>query len=502
MNAKKRVKAICFTIILGIVIFVLGYSNTKNIMIPVKYQVYLDGKSIGLVNNRDELYNLINEEQSNIKDEYNVDQVYPPKGFEIEKYLSYDNNTSTTSDIYDQIKNSKSFTIKGYTATVSSKPTETEDAKVQFRVNVLDKKVFEEAINNLVKSFVNADQYNAYINGEVIEIKDTGERIENIYFDENITIKETYLSTEDKIFTNADDLTRYLMFNDKPAEDYVVQKGDTIKNIAEENKLNTNEFLVANPKFSSKDNILAVGEVVNVARIEPKLTLVNEKYVIEDTEVRYDTEVKYDNSQPPSYRVTKTKGENGIQRVAKWVTYKNGAVEDEAQIDQANTYMIKEIVNEVIIKGNKYYNYSNISGSYYETGLSWAWPTNYPYVLSSPFGWRWGTLHDGQDISGTGYGSPIYATAAGEVIHSGWNGMMGNNAGINIVIKHPNGYYSVYAHLSDTYVKEGDIVSRKQVIGAMGQTGWATGTHLHFAIFIGVPYHGGQPINPMILFSK
>lgn len=502
MDSKKRVMAICFTLLFAILLFVLGYSNKREYQLPVKYQVYLDGKSIGLVNNRDELYNLINEEQSNIKEDYNVDQVYPPKGFEIESYLSYNNNVSSTNDIYDKIKNSKSFTIKGYTATISSKATEEEDAKVKFRVNVLDKKVFEDSIKDLVKSFVNVDQYEAYINGEQVEIKDTGSRIENIYFEENITIKETYLSTEDKIFTNSDDLTRYLMFNDKPAEEYIVKKGDTIKSVANEHLLNTSEFLVANPKFTNEDNILAVGEVVNVALIDPKLTLVNEKYIIEDTEIRYDTEVKYDSSQPPSYRVTKTKGENGIQRVAKWVSYKNGAAEDEATIDQGNTYMIKEIVNEVIVKGSKSYNYSNISGSYYETGLSWAWPTNYPYVLSSPFGYRWGALHDGQDISGTGYGSPIYATAAGEVVASGWGGMVGSNAGINVVIKHPNGYYSVYAHLSDTYVNVGDIVSRKQVIGAMGQTGWATGTHLHFAIFAGVPYRGGTPINPMILFSK
>ena len=66
MDGKKRVKAICITLILGILIFVFGYSNSKIQQLPLKFQVYLDCKAIGLVNNRDELYNLINEEQSNI----------------------------------------------------------------------------------------------------------------------------------------------------------------------------------------------------------------------------------------------------------------------------------------------------------------------------------------------------------------------------------------------------------------------------------------------------
>ena len=88
---------------LNFIMFLNYIEKLKNYQLQLKYQVYLDGKSIGLVNNRDELYNLINEEQSNIKDQYNVDQVYPPKGFEIESYLSYNNNISSTSDIYDKI---------------------------------------------------------------------------------------------------------------------------------------------------------------------------------------------------------------------------------------------------------------------------------------------------------------------------------------------------------------------------------------------------------------
>ena len=73
-------------------------------------------------------------------------------------------------------------------------------------------------------------------------------------------------------------------------------------------------------------------------------------------------------------------------------------------------------------------------------------------------------------------------TLAGEVVYAGWGGMVGSDAGLNIIIDHKNGYYSVYAHLADTYVSTGDYVDRKQTIGAMGRSGTVTGTHLHLTM--------------------
>ena len=139
--------------------------------------------------------------------------------------------------------------------------------------------------------------------------------------------------------------------------------------------------------------------------------------------------------------------------------------------------------------------------TYVDTGAAWAWPTNSPYTITSHYGYRWGTLHDGMDISGTGYGSPIYAVLDGEVYQSQWGGVVGNSAGYNVVIKHANGYYTVYAHCSKLYVKKGQKVTRRQKIAAMGASGTVTGTHLHFGVFTGVPYNGGKSIDPRKLWS-
>ncbi|MCA9355132.1 M23 family metallopeptidase [Candidatus Kaiserbacteria bacterium] len=84
------------------------------------------------------------------------------------------------------------------------------------------------------------------------------------------------------------------------------------------------------------------------------------------------------------------------------------------------------------------------------------------------------------DLAG-GYGAPIRAASAGEIIvskSSGWNGGYGNY----IVIKHANGSQTLYAHLMRNDVGVGEYVAQGQVIGGMGNTGKSTGNHLHFEV--------------------
>jgi murein DD-endopeptidase MepM/ murein hydrolase activator NlpD len=78
-------------------------------------------------------------------------------------------------------------------------------------------------------------------------------------------------------------------------------------------------------------------------------------------------------------------------------------------------------------------------------------------------------------------GTPIYASAEGKVIiakSSGWNSGYGNY----IVISHPNGTQTLYAHLSSLKVGVGQRVNKGETIGGMGSTGKSTGSHLHFEV--------------------
>ncbi len=89
--------------------------------------------------------------------------------------------------------------------------------------------------------------------------------------------------------------------------------------------------------------------------------------------------------------------------------------------------------------------------------------------------------YNGVDLSGVAVGTAVLAAAGGEVIvsrSSGWNGGYGSY----VVIKHPNGTQTLYAHLSSVSVAVGQKVSSGAKIGGMGNTGRSTGPHLHFEV--------------------
>jgi murein DD-endopeptidase MepM/ murein hydrolase activator NlpD len=102
------------------------------------------------------------------------------------------------------------------------------------------------------------------------------------------------------------------------------------------------------------------------------------------------------------------------------------------------------------------------------------WPVNGPVV--SGFGWRWDRMHEGIDIA-AGYGTPIRAAAAGNVIYAGWMGGYGNL----IIIDHGGGIATAYGHQS-SFAVGGGSVSQGQTIGYVGCTGHCFGPHLHFEV--------------------
>ena len=113
------------------------------------------------------------------------------------------------------------------------------------------------------------------------------------------------------------------------------------------------------------------------------------------------------------------------------------------------------------------------------------WPVQGP--VTSPFGWRWGRMHEGIDI-GVPYGTPIHAAASGTIIYCGWESGYGNLT----VIDHGNNLATAYGHQSSIAVSCGQQVTQGQVIGYVGSTGHSTGPHLHFEVRV-----NGNPVDPM-----
>lgn len=106
--------------------------------------------------------------------------------------------------------------------------------------------------------------------------------------------------------------------------------------------------------------------------------------------------------------------------------------------------------------------------------VEWMWPVD--GVVTDTYGTRSGR-HHGIDIAGM-YGSPVHSVDQGVVTKSYYS----NSYGHVVFVKHPNELETVYAHLSNRKVEEGDRVARGGIVGEMGSTGRSSGVHLHFEI--------------------
>ena len=123
------------------------------------------------------------------------------------------------------------------------------------------------------------------------------------------------------------------------------------------------------------------------------------------------------------------------------------------------------------------------------TGVSdsgFIWPVSGAVV--SGFGMRWGRMHEGLDITAP-TGTPIWAAAAGTVIHAGWLGGYGNL----VVVDHGNGLATAYAHASVIVVALGQEVAQGETLSLVGSTGNSSGPHLHFEVRV-----NGVAVDPLL----
>lgn len=496
MNLKNK-KMIVVMMLLAFFI-TTGFTSFGKVPKDV-YRVYLKGKSIGLIESKEELENYINKKQSEIKKQYNVDKVYPPRDLDIVKEKTFSDKLKTTKEIYNEIKDVSPFTISGYIIKIKGlDTTDSEGNKIKGKVQniyVLDKQVFIDSVDKMVKSFIPEESYNAFANETQLEIVETGSIIQNIYIKNEITIKKSTVPVDKKIYQTVEELSQYLIFGTtKPQAKYVVQEGDTIADVAFNNRISTEEFLIANPDLHDENSLLAAGQEVTLGILNPQFSVVEEDYIVKDEESNFLTETVFDSSKCTNFSTVTQAGVKGLNRVTQIVQKVNGETVNTAPV---STVILKESVKEIISKGSKNcsYGWSNV-GPLPSRGY-FAWPATCGSI-SSGYGYRWGTLHDAIDIAGCGYGSAIFAAADGVVVQSGYK----YDNGEYVTIQHPNGYYTIYAHLCSgcRYVSVGEQVYKGQVIGGMGMTGAATGVHLHFGTWNGFPYYGGRPVNPMNFF--
>lgn len=482
----KKVFLIILILILSSVTVFLGLSTQKNSQPNTYYQVTLDGELIGNIKSKKQLEKYISNTEEYLKEKYNIDEVYAPNGLEIKKIVSYEEQLKDVSEIYSLIQNKKPFTIKGYQLTIYN---EEESQKIY----VIDDSIYKTSLENVIKTFVGTDSYNAYINKSQNQIKDTGTYINNIYIENEMTIKETYIPATEKIYTSAEDLTKYLLFGTtEQQKKYVVDLGDTLEQVAFDNEISMEELLISNPQYKNANALLYPGLELVIGILSPQVKVTVEQQVVEDLVDSYKTVEEVDETL--EYGITKVtqQGEDGLLRVKQDVKITNGTT---VYIQQISKESLKPAINKIVVKGGK--------RTYGIGSSTWLWPTDSGWTITSGYSYRINPitgereLHGALDIAGTGYGSNVYAANSGVIVTKSYTSVAGNY----IVINHNNGYYTQYNHMSRfEEISVGDTVEKGQVIGYVGMTGQATGPHLHFAVWYGGTVYRGVRVNPWTLF--
>ena len=237
--------------------------------------------------------------------------------------------------------------------------------------------------------------------------------------------------------------------------------------------------------YCSNENKVSDKNAIELISSESKLSLSIQTKVYSTTvkTLSHETIIQEDSSKVVGYNRISVRGKDGSAEVSEMITRVNGK-EVEAVVIEEN--IIKTPINQVIVKGTSTNGMSTVQKTLASKGISFLWPiaaTENMYISSH---WGDGRNHGGIDITGD-YGTPIYASYEGTVAYAGWSG----EYGYLIVINHKGGYQTAYAHMSSIYVKAGQTVKTGEVIAGCGQTGIATGDHVHFEVRI-----GGTRVNP------
>ena len=522
----KKIGSIITCLVLGVILFVICFDYNKREYPNEFYNVYLDGEYLGVIESKTDLENYINEKASHLinienvtttycEDERPLDQiiteqniqeiidnsknheyyqsdeglnciditiedgdlietVYTPEGLNIEKIVTFSEELNTVEEVYSKIVDLKSFTIRGYQFTIKNIDNENENVYIY----VTDKDIFEQAVNKLIETYVGTETYAQYLNDSQQPIETVGTLVENVYIEDEITVKEVQIPIDEVIYTDVDELTQFLLYgNDPVTTTYTVQENEMIRDIAFNNKISNQEFLISNPRYRDENSLITEGTEVLIKETNPQLSVVMELYVVEDKESDYETIYQYDEDRYVGDDEVVQEGETGLDRVSQKQKIVNG---DIAFVEPVSKETLKSTVDEIIIKGDKYVpNVGDIS--------NWAWPSVSGWVITTDYAWRIHPItgerdfHAALDIAGMGYNSPVYSANNGTIIVKEYHYSYGNY----IVVDHNNGYYTLYAHMNRFMdnIDIGSTVARGQQIGYVGSTGYSTGPHIHFEVW-------------------
>lgn len=256
--------------------------------------------------------------------------------------------------------------------------------------------------------------------------------------------------------------------------EYTIQKGDTLWDIALKEDVDVTDIQSANPKLDV--NKIKPGQVIKLSETVPYVNVELVADIKSNESIPYSTSSVIDKTMAKGKTKIEQQGRNGISSIEKTVTILNDDIVSE---NVTKSTVVTPAVNRIIASGSK------VNVSLYAATGRFMLPSR--GMISSPFGRRWGKMHEGVDIAAP-RGTTIVAADSGKVAYAGWR----NGYGLCVMINHGHGLQTLYGHASKLYVKVGQSVKKGQKIAAVGSTGHSTGPHCHFEV-----RKNGSPVNPL-----
>ena len=310
---------------------------------------------------------------------------------------------------------------------------------------------------------------------EYMDFKDITQGIMNIGFAEEVEVAETYIPKSELV--DVDTALSILTEMQEVQQIYDVQPGDTLSAISNKVGISMEELVELNSEYLKDVNsTIRAGQSLIITVPEPELSVLwTRREIVEES---YEADIIYIDNDDwyTTKQVTLTEPSAGFRKIVSDVTYKN---ENAINRNIVKEEILLEAVAKVVERGTKVppTYIKPISGGSISSGFG---RRNSPGGIGS-------RNHQGVDFA-IPSGSTVMASSGGKVSSAGWSG----GYGYCVLITHPDGSQTRYAHLSKVLVSAGQTVSQGQKIALSGNTGISTGPHLHFEIIL-----NGTPVNPL-----
>jgi len=439
----KKILMILMVVITTVTVVVMLVRSTK------AYEVFLDDRSIGIVDSQSTFTELVENIRKQAESRYGTEVFVASKIDYKEVYLPDSGRiiNAASGESISQVADSVLLEVKIYAINVDGEDIAyfRDRASAEQVLEQIKAPYVQDAENGVVTTFVEAVCIKERIvpSSELPELQDPEEAYSDI-MQENETIKK-----------------------------YVVQKGDTVSEIAERLGIRVKDIEKANPGLNI--HRISIGQELNLSVPRYRINVMQTKTTVYEDAAPYRVEYEETDELYKGETKVKVRGEEGKKLVKACYISINGYPEETRILDDT---ILEEPKPEIVLKGTKERPRTMAYGVFY-------WPSR--GRITSRYGPRWGERHSGIDIAAS-KGSAIKAADGGVVKFAGWNG----NYGKLVIIDHENGYTTYYGHCNTIKVKTGQRVARGEVIATVGETGRATGPHLHFEV-----RKNGVPVNPL-----